>query len=74
MIIEEDEGYELAKEDEDEDAVYFDNPYFNGEQAQVRDPERERVGQGQAMLAESLKLSTQSFEHLEGPEKAHAAA
>ena len=25
------------------------------------------------MLAKSLKLSTQSFEHLQGPQKAHAA-
>ena len=65
----------MAQEDDDEDAIYFENPHFNGEQAKVREPERDRAGQDeQAMLAESLKLSTQSFEHLEAPENnSHSA-
>jgi len=36
-----DEGFELALEEEDEDAVYFDNPYF-AEEAKVREPEKDR--------------------------------
>ena len=46
----------MAQEDDDEDAIYFENPHFNGEQAKVREPERDRAGQDE--LAESLKLST----------------
>lgn len=49
----------MAKEDddEDEDAVYFENPYFS-EEAKVRDPERDRVDQrGAPGLAASLQLS-----------------